>query len=139
MPTIQATAGAGQKFIAHLAVKRHFVAAIDISARLTAIAGGLLYWIDSSGLTSRWLYSGLGWGFRIGGIFGLIGLIFRMLAVRNINILGRTAPQIQSEPTQEQMDQFQSTQKQLGVLSIISNIALIIALIGMATARYWRL
>jgi len=138
MPTIQATAGAGQKFLIYLVAKRPLGVAIDISARLTAIAGGFLYWIDSDGLTSGWLYSGPGWGFGIGGLFGLIGLIFDMLAVKQIKILSKTVS-IQGEPPLEQMDHFRSTQKRLGDFSAISGIVLVVALLCMATARYWRL
>ena len=138
MPTIRATAESGIKFLMHITAKKHLGTAIDISARLAAIAGGFLYWFDSDGLTSKWLYSGPGWGFAIGGIFGLVGLLFSTLAVKKIDLLVKMGSQSQEEPIQEQIDQFQSTQKQLSTFGVISSIALIIALICMATARYWR-
>lgn len=139
MPAIRATAESGKKFLRQIAAKEHLGTAIEISARLAAIAGGFLFWFDSDGLTSKWLYSGPGWGFAIGGMFGLVGLLFSTLAVKKIDLFAKMGSQIRKEPTQEQIDQFQFTQKQLGTFGAISSIALSLALICMATARYWRL
>jgi uncharacterized membrane protein len=136
-PTIQATADAGQKFIAHLVNKRPLGTAMSGSAILTVVAGGSLYWIDSGGLTTGWLRSGPGWGFGIGGLFALIGFILTALAGHRTHMLGMIASHIQGEPTHEQLKQFQAAQKQLGVLSPMGTIVLVIALICMATARYW--
>jgi hypothetical protein len=51
--------------------------------------------------------------------------------------LGKLASEIQGKPSAEQMTQIQAAQRQLAFAGPVSTIALIIALICMATARYW--
>jgi uncharacterized membrane protein len=136
-PTVAATAETGQKFMAHLITKARLSTRIAISAILTVLAGGWLYLIDSQGLTSSWRSSGPGLGFGIGGLFAIIGLIFGLMIGKNSNILGNLAAEIQGKPTPEQLSKIQAAQKQLSYAGPISTIALILALICMATARYW--
>jgi uncharacterized membrane protein len=136
-PTVAATADSGQKFMAHLVTKTRLTGVITASAILTVLAGASLYWIDSQGLTSLWRSSGPGLGFGIGAIFALIGLVFGMMVGRNVGIIGKLASQLQGKPTNEQMDRIQAAQKQLGYAGPISTLSLILALVCMATARYW--
>lgn len=137
-PAVAATADAGQRFMSYLVTKAGITLRITASAILTVLTGGWLYWIDSEGLTSRWTTSGAGWGFGIGGVLGLIGLIFGILVGKNVGTLGNMAAQIQGKPTPEQMNKIQAAQKQLAIVGPISTIALILALACMATARYWQ-
>jgi uncharacterized membrane protein len=136
-PTVTAMGDTGQKFMAHLVTKARITGAITISAILTVLAGLWLYWIDSVGFTSQWAGSGPGWGFGVGGILGLIGLFTGILVGKNVGILGNISAQIQEKPTPEQMSKIQAAQKQLNIVAPVSTIALILALICMATARYW--
>jgi len=136
-PTVAATADAGQKFMAHLVTKARITMRITLAAILTVLAGGALYWIDSDGLTSAWQHSGPGIGFGIGGLLALVGIVFGMMVGKNVSALGTLASQMQGKPTDEQMKTIQAAQKQLGYAGPISTIALILALVCMATARYW--
>jgi uncharacterized membrane protein len=138
-PTVAAISEAGQKFMAHLVTRARITGAITISAILTVLAGSWLYWIDSNGFTSKWTSAGPGWGFGIGGLLGFIGLAFGFLVGKNVGILGNLAAQIQGPPNPEQLGKIQAAQKQLKVVAPISTFALILALICMATARYWGL
>ena len=137
IPSIRATDQRGQKFLGHL-INTHIAEAHGISAILTVLAGAGLYWIDSGGFTSGWMTSGAGLGFGIGGIFGFLGVISGILNAIPLRTLAETAAQIQGSPTPEQMDKIQAAQKRLGVVGRIDSAVLIIALICMATARYWR-
>lgn len=137
-PTVAATADAGQKFMAHLVNQSKITLRITIAAILTVLAGAGLYWIDSGGLTTGWATSAAGWGFGIGGILALVGLVFGMLVGKNVSLLGGMASKIQGKPTSEQMAQIQAAQKQLSFVAPASTIALVLALACMATARYWR-
>ena len=136
-PTVAATADAGQKFMAHLVTKSQITMRITISAILTVLAGGWLYWIDSQGFSSAWTRSGPGWGFGIGALLALVGMIFGILVGKNVSTLGTLASQIQGKPTDEQMKTILAAQKQLSTVSPVSTVALILALVCMATARYW--
>ena len=71
-PTVSATGEAGQKFIGYLVKNKGITKVIATAAGLTVLAGGILYWIDSDGLSSAWTRSGPGLVFGIGGIFGMI-------------------------------------------------------------------
>lgn len=136
-PAITATAESGQKVLAHLVTKARLSAMIAYSAILTVLAGASLYWIDSQGFTSPWQRSGPGVGFGIGGLAAVAGLVFGLLVGRNTNILGRMAAELQGKPSPEQLARIQAAVRQLGYAGPISSIAIFIALVCMATARYW--
>ncbi len=136
-PTVAATGESGQKVMAHLVNKARISFRIAISAILTVLAGGWLYWIDSQGFTSSWRSSGPGLGFGLGGTLALIGLIFGLIVGVNSERLGKLSTEIKGKPTEEQVMKLQSAQKQLKFAVPISTAALILALLCMATARYW--
>jgi uncharacterized membrane protein len=137
IPSARASIEAGQKFLG-IFIKTHLGEVHGISAILTVLAGAGLYWIDSGGFASGWMTSGSGLGFGIGGIFGFLGVISSILQAIPLRTLAETAAQIQGNPTPEQMDKIQAAQKRLGVISRIDSAVLILALIFMSTARYWR-
>jgi len=135
-PTLGATAEAGQKFAQHLITQTRFTAVITVAAILTVLAGASLYWIDSGGLTSAWMHSGVGLGFGIGAFFGLIGFIFGMMVGNTNGALAKLGMQIQGKPTPEQMAQIGALRKRLSVVSPINAYSLLIATLLMAIARY---
>ncbi|MBI2759561.1 MAG: hypothetical protein HYX49_12915 [Chloroflexi bacterium] len=136
-PTVAATGETGQKFMAHMVTKAKITAHITAAAILNVLAGGWLYWLDAQGFTSAWWKSSTGIGFGVGGLLGLVGWVFGIMVGVNTAKLGTLASQIQGKPSSEQMSQIQAAQKQLAYASPISAYALILALIFMATARYW--
>jgi uncharacterized membrane protein len=138
LPSVNATMEAGQKFLGHFLTKTHYGRILGLSAILTMVAGGSLYWIDSAGFDSNWTRSGPGWGFGIGGILGIIGFVYGNRFGNNIMTPGRTATQIQGQSTAEQKEVLEAARKPLRTQGSISIVALILALICMATARYWR-
>jgi uncharacterized membrane protein len=137
-PAVAATAESGRKVLAHLVTQAKVTTAITAAAILTVLAGGLLYWIDSQGLTSSWQTSGPGVGFGIGALAAIVGLVFGLLVGKNTSLLGNIAARVQGKPSPEQMARVQAALKQLAYAGPISTVSLILALICMATARYWR-
>ena len=135
-PTVGATAEAGQKFIGHLVGNLKFSARMSAAAGLTILAGAILYWRDSQGLSSLWLKSGAGTGFTIGAIFGLIGFIFGIRVGRVITAMAKLGSQFQGKPSSEQMTQMQVLRKQQVTATNITAAALILSVIFMAIARY---
>ena len=138
VPSVYSTRESGQKFLGHFLIKTHYGRMLGLSAILTMLAGASLYWIDSAGFTSNWTRSGPGWGFGIGGILGIIGFFSGNRFGNHIMTLGRTAAQLEGTPTVEQIAIMEAAQKPLGRLGAISTVALLLALICMATARHWR-
>jgi hypothetical protein len=137
VPTIGATAEAGQKFVGHLMNNMKFSNRMAAAAGLTILAGAILYWIDSQGFTSSWMTSGAGRGFGIGAGFALIGFVFGMLIGRTTKSMAELGAKFQGMPSPEQAAQMQALRKQQAAYSNVSVTTLIIALIFMAIARYF--
>lgn len=138
-PAVDATGNAGKKFLEYMVTKARVATRIAIAAVLTVLAGGWLYWIDSAGFTSGWINSGAGLGFGIGGVLGLIGFVTGGLGSRDrASFTKLIADALDGKPTAEQMEQIQKLQTRSNRWGLISNVALILALACMATARYWR-
>ena len=138
VPTLGATAEAGQKFAQHLMTQTRFTAIVTSAAILTVLAGSSLFWIDSDGLTSAWTHSSVGLGFAIGAFFALIGLIFGLMVGNTNGALAKLGAQIHGKPTPEQMVQIGALRKRLAVVSPINIYSLILATLLMAIARYLR-
>jgi uncharacterized membrane protein len=136
-PAVSATAEAGQRVLAQLTTKARITAAISASAGLTALAGGWLYWLDSAGLTSEWMHKGPGVGFGIGALFAVVGLVFGSMVGRDMGALGKLATEISGKPTPEQLGKIGAVRRQLAYAGPTTTVTLLIALICMATARYW--
>lgn len=135
-PTLGATAEAGQKFAQHLMLKTRFTAILTSSAILTVLAGALLYWRDSDGLSSSWMNTTQGLGFGVGAFFGLVGLVFGAMVGSTNGALAKQGSQIQGKPTPEQLTQIGALRKRLSVVSPINVYSLILATLLMAISRY---
>ncbi|MDQ3006974.1 MAG: hypothetical protein M3R47_16535 [Chloroflexota bacterium] len=135
-PAVGATAEAGQKFVGHLMGNLKFSSRISAAAGLTILAGFILYWIDSDGLTSPWMNSGAGIGFGIGAAFALVGLVFGILVGRTTKDMAQLGGQFQGKPSPEQMLQMGTLRKKQVTYSSINVLLLILSVIFMAIARY---
>lgn len=136
-PAVAATADAGQKFMSHLATKARLNMRVMIASILSVLAGAWLYWIDSQGFASAWQSSGPGVGFGLGGLFALVGLGFGMVVGNRATQIGRLAGQAKGKPSTDQLAQVKALQRQMTTASKVSTGALVLALLCMATARYW--
>lgn len=135
-PTIGAIGEAGQKFMGHLMNNLKFSQRMSVAAGLTAVAGILLYWHDSSGFTSAWMHSGAGVGFGIGSFFGIIGFGSGLMVGRVSRSMAQLGGQMQGEPTPEQINEMKALQGKQGTYSKVTAAALILSLIFMSIARY---
>ncbi|HEX8991658.1 MAG TPA: hypothetical protein VF784_08250 [Anaerolineales bacterium] len=136
-PAVAATGEAGQKMMGHMITKGRMSVRITGAAILTVLAGAGLYWIDSHGLTSAWTSSGPGWGFGIGALFALAGLGLGLQVGVNATKLGKIAVAAQGKPSPDDLAQMQAAQRRMEFFSKTSTALLILALVCMATARYW--
>jgi len=135
--TIRGTGETGQKFAQYLMNTAQMHKFMSAMAGSTILAGALLYWHDSNGFTSAWWKSGTGTGFGIGAVFGLVAFIFGVIfGVTNAK-LAQVGAQIQVKPTDEQLVQIQALQKRIKTVSPIHVACMILAMIFMATARYF--
>jgi len=134
---IDATAEAGQQFARYLINTLRIHIFMTVSAVMTLVAGTLLYWIDSQGFTSAWVRSGPGIGFGIGAVFGLVSFVTGAIFGNGMANLGRIGAQISGKPTPEQFAQIQAFQKRNKTVSPIHVVTMILAMIFMASARYF--
>jgi uncharacterized membrane protein len=137
-PAVGATAEAGQKFLGYLMNNMKISDRISAAAGSSILAGAILYWNDSHGLTSAWMKSGAGIGFTTGAVFALIGFVFGILVGRANKAMAQFGAQLRGQPTPDQMTQMQAIQKQQNTYSKVMGVALILAAIFMATARYFQ-
>ncbi len=136
-PAVAATGAAGQQTMGYMVNQGRMTLRLTIAAILTVLAGAVLYWIDSHGLSSSWTVSAPGIGFAVGALFALVGLGAGLVVGRSFQALGRIAASAQGKPSPDQMTQLQAIQKRLATASAVNTFALILALVCMATARYW--
>ena len=136
-PALKEKGGTGQKFIDYLITKKRFGTDSAGAGGMAGIAGILLYWRDSGGLTSAWMHSSVGIGFGIGAGLALIAFIFGILTDRKLKAMLQLREQIQGMPTDEQNSQVQLLGKQQTIYLNICAATLVLALWIMASARYF--
>src|SRR6266508_2825046 len=135
-PTLEAAADASRKVSQHLNTNARLFTAMTATGILTVLAGYSMYWLDSDGFSSSWAHSGPGIGFAIGGAAGLLGLVFRVLANRNIAALRKLDAEIIEYPINDLPQNFVSLLKTQALLNRLNTWSLLIAVFFMATARY---
>jgi uncharacterized membrane protein len=136
IPSLNATAEAGQKVLGYIMTQSKSTMLMMTAAISTVTAGFILYGIDSSWFTSPWMHAGAGAGFAIGGFFGLIGFVAGLMVPSTGKALGKLAAQIQGAPTPEQAAQLAALRKRQALISKVNTYSLIITAIFMSTARY---
>ena len=135
-PALTEKGGTGQKFIDYLVTKKRFGTDSAGAGGMAGIAGILLYWRDSQGLTSAWMHSSTGIGFAIGAVFGLIAFIFGVLTDRQLKAMAELRTQFGDTPSEEQTSQLQSLDKRATTNLYICAAALSLSVWIMAVSRY---
>jgi uncharacterized membrane protein len=134
-PTAAATGESGRKFVGHLMNSLKFTNRMSMAAGATVLAGFLLYALDARA-GEAWLQSNFAMGLGIGAAFAIVGFVFGILLSRSIRSLVQLGAQIQGRPTNEQMTHMQKIQNRQRTYSMINVVALILATVFMAIARY---
>ncbi len=138
-PAVRATMPASQKFVKALMPRyTQYMAAVG---GLTVLAGALLYWRDSSGLSLAWITTPTGIGFTLGALLALVGFVMGFVLVKPpADQMGKLSGEIESggkPPTREQVAEMGRLNTSLVQLGRITFGLLTLALVCMATARYW--
>jgi hypothetical protein len=134
-PAVAATGEAGQKFMGYLMSNKRISARIASAAGSSILAGLILFVLDARA-GAAWLRSSFAIGLIIGAGFALIGFVFGILVGRVNKTMAQLGVQMQGKPSAEQIAQMQALQNQVALYSRISAMALIVAVIFMAVARY---
>jgi hypothetical protein len=140
-PSVRSIGAVGPKFMQNLAERRKYPIFMLSTSLLTVVAGGALYLFTSGGLSLSWIKTGPGLGFTIGSIAALIAFLVGNLGIGpasgRIGALGQKIATSGGPPTPEQLSEVQALEKKLYQAEVIDFVALIIAMLTMATARYW--
>jgi hypothetical protein len=142
-PSARAIAPAGAPFMMEFLARRKVPDRLLMLAATTIVAGLVLYWIRWHDYASLGDYatSGMGLGITIGALSAitaaLIGLFAtRPTANRFMGLAGQVAASGQP-PSPEVGQQIQQLQAKLTMLAKLNLTFVTIAVVCMATARYW--
>ncbi len=138
-PAIRVTMPASQKFVKLLMPRyTQYMAAVG---GLTVLAGALLYLRDSNGLSLAWITTATGVGLTLGALLALVGFVLGFVAVKpRADRMGKLSAEIEAgskPPTKEQAAEMGTLNASLVRLGRITFGLLTLALVCMATARYW--
>lgn len=140
-PSVQSIGVAGPQFMQNLMERRKYSIFMMVTSLLAVLAGGALYWYFSGGLNWSWITTGPGLGFTIGSLAALIAFLLGMFGIGptsgQIAALGQQMAAAGTGPTPEQVNQMRQLQKHVNVVEQMEFVLLVIALVTMATARYW--
>jgi hypothetical protein len=139
-PTAKALGPAGQPFMEYLENRRRIGLYFPIVATLTILAGTALYWRDSNGLDSAWVFSPSGLAFTIGGLAAIVAFVGGMIligpsaaaqaAVRN-ELAASGGP-----PSDDQRRRLEGADRRMQLASRIDAPLLLVAGLTMAVGRY---
>jgi uncharacterized membrane protein len=138
-PAARATKPESGRFMQALMVRQRLPISISISSWITIISGLLLYWRGSSGFQISWITSSMGLAFTISALAAFLSFFIGML------VLGPTAKKMGAisqgigpgGPTDEQRRSLGDLEARMHSAGKVDLVFLVIALLGMAVARYF--
>ena len=140
-PAVLGAGPDGPRVMVHVLRHRRFIDVVFSAALLTGFGGAILYWRDSNGLDPAFVFGPSGIGFTVGAVAGLVALLaFVFVGYPNTRRLIAIGGRLESErrpPTPEEQALVARSQAALRPLANAMPVLLGIALLAMATARYW--
>jgi uncharacterized membrane protein len=140
VPTVRKLGPEGQGFFTGFLKYSGFVRLIPIVSLLTTVAGLWLYYKVSDGFNADWMKSDGGIVLSIGSVAGVLAFGHAATATGpasgQIVKLGDAIDAAAGPPSPEQIAQMQALQRKMTLNGWISVGLLVIAVIGMASARY---
>lgn len=139
-PTAREVGPAAGPFMLHLAGRKRLIDFVLGAAGLTVLAGLLMYWRVSGGLDPDWIGSAPGISLTVGSLcaiaaLAIAGSIVRPTIMTTVAI-GNAVAASGAPPTPEQATQLQALQHRSHAVGKVIVPLLIVAVIGMAAARY---
>lgn len=142
-PSAKRLGPAGGPFVQEMLVRRRFPLFLLWSGGLTIAAGLFLYWRDwqAVGTLGEWVGTGPGAGFTIGAVAAIIAFLVGLLWVRPtvdrmLALAAELADAVEPPPA-EAVAVVQALQARGRRLAIVVLTLLVVAVLTMATARYW--
>lgn len=135
-PTVAALGSQGGTFMTHLTKVKKYPIVIALTSIVAIVAGGLLYWRSSGGLSGLWIQSGPGLTFTVGGALAVIAWLIGFTVLRPT--IGRMEAIRLSAPSEDSRaaTTMAALQRRLRLGSNANLILLIGTVTAMAAARY---
>ena len=138
-PAVKDSGEIGGKFMQHLNVHSKMSTFMGATASLTFLSGFFLYWW-LSGFAVGWITSPTGLVLTIGSLAGTIGWIYGFFTHVPLNArmksLVNEIASAGGPPSSEQMAEMQQVGGKLEKAGNVTTFILVIAVLGMAIARY---
>lgn len=139
LPTVREAGPTGGQFMQRLASGK-LMPTLSATSGLTVLSGLLMYWRASGGLQLGWIGSASGLAFTVGGLAGLAafleGILIAAPTAKRLEALGREVAGSGGQPSPEQGAELQRLQGKLVKGAEWAAILLVVAVVGMAVARY---
>jgi len=140
-PAVQLIGPAGPMFMQAFVVRRKYPRFMQVSSILCVVAGVIMFWYSSGGLSASWLTSGPGIGFTIGSVAGLLSFFLGALFIGprggRIGKLGQEIAAAGGPPSAAQAEEMHRLETEIARYENVEFVLLAISLLTMATARYW--
>ena len=125
----------------NLTARRRYPLFMASTSLLTVAAGIILVAYDSGGFNPDWMRSGTGLGYTIGALAALVAYVIGNFVIGptsgRMGALGQAIATSGTGPTPEQASQLLALEKKLERAERIDFWMLTIALLTMASARFW--
>ena len=140
-PAVQLIGPVGPTFMQAYMGRRKYPLFMQVNSILGVVAGLIMFWFASGRLSASWLTSGPGIGFTIGSVAGLLsfflGALFIGPRAGRIGKLGQNIAAAGGPPSAAQAEEMHRLETELARIENVEFGLLVIALLTMATARYW--
>ena len=140
-PAVQLIGPAGPVFMQAYIGRRKYPLFMQATSISCVGAGLIMFWFASGGLSASWLLSGPGIGFTIGSVAGLLSFFLGMLFIgprsKRLGALGQAVSAAGGPPSAAQAEEMHRLEVEITRYENLEFGLLAIALVTMATARYW--
>ena len=139
-PTTKAIGAQAGPFMHHVVSQRRVVQFITGAGTLNVLAGAILYWRASAGLSASWIGSGTGIGFTLGGLAAIAawGIGIRVIGptVEALDRAGGAMAAAGRPPTSDELAGMHALETRLHRAGQADTILLVAAVVMMAASRY---
>jgi len=142
-PVVAASGPEGGRLMQRLTSQKRFQMAMPVAAGLTILSGLALYGRVSAGFQIAWITSGTGLVLALSSVAAILavvtgGVVQRPMATR-LQVLAGEVQGSGAPPRPAQMGEMRRLQRRISSISLWIVLLLIVAVVGMASARYVRI
>lgn len=141
-PSVKAIGPAAPQFMQSLTQRRKYPLFMMSTSLLTVTAGIWLYVNNSGTFQMPWITSGVGLGYTIGAVAALVAFVVGSTIIGptsgRMGALGQQMAAAGGPPDPEKLSLMQALEKRLARAEQLDFWMLTIAMLTMATARYWK-